>query len=390
MPFLNLTAQPPDPLLSAIGRFRADPRPEKIDLGVGVYRSEDGRTPVFGAVKAAERLLNEGQETKAYLGQHGDIEFVDLMRQQVIGDDGVQVSGMQTTGGTAALRIAAEVLARCGVRTVHVGTPAWANHLPILRDAGLNATPYDYFDAFGQRVDFDRLVEALSAAQPGDAALLQACCHNPTGADLTLDQWRIVADLVARKGLIPFIDVAYQGLGDGLEQDVAGARLVLAAAQQALVAVSCSKSFGLYRERTGALFAAASDASRRSLAEGNMLAIVRTAYSMPPDHGAAVVRLILQDPQLRADWLAELAEMRDRINSLRARLGSVGAIGPINFRSMAKQRGMFSLLPLTPDQVQALRERHAIHVVDSGRVNLAGLSSGQISRLTDALLDVLT
>ena len=390
MAFETLAVEPPDPLLSVIGLFNADPRPDKVDLGVGVFRTEEGVTPVMRAVKAAETLLLQSQQTKAYVGQSGDLDYVELVRDMVFGPQasGRHVRGLQTTGGTGALRIGADLLARAKVRTVHVGRPSWANHLPILSAARVPFTEHEHFDAFAQRVSFDAVAGALEAAQRGDVVLLQAACHNPTGADLDLEQWRVVADIVGRRGLVPFIDVAYQGLGEGLEADVAGARLVLAAATEALVATSCSKSFGLYRERTGALFAVSDDAERAATMHSNLLAIARTAYSMPPDHGAAIVRTILQDDGLRRDWETELAAMRERINGLRARLAAIGQVGGIDFSGLARQRGMFSVLPLSPQQIARMRDEFAVHMVASGRINLAGLRSTQVEPFLDALRKV--
>lgn len=386
MAFETVVAQPPDPLLSAIGLFNADPRPGKIDLGVGVFRTEEGLTPVLRCVKAAEARLLDTQQTKAYVGQSGDLRFVELMGELVFGAGRDRHRrGMQTTGGTGALRIAAEVLALSGVAAVHVGRPAWANHLPILKASGVRAILHAHFDPFGQRVAFADVAEALSNAARGEAVLLQAACHNPTGADFSLEQWRVIAGLVADRGLVPFIDVAYPGLGEGIDEDLAGARLVLDSAQEALVAVSGAKSFGLYRERVGALFVQAASAERATAVESNMLAVARTMYSMPPDHGAAIVRTVLDDAGLRQEWLAELAEMRSRINGLRARLSAVGQIGRIDFSGLAAQRGMFSLLPLSTEQIDRLREDHAVHVVDSGRINLAGLRSADIEPLLRAL-----
>lgn len=386
MAFETVVAQPPDPLLSAIGRFNADPRPGKIDLGVGVFRTEDGLTPVLRCVKAAEARLLETQQTKAYVGQSGDPRFVELMGDLTFGPSRDRhIRGMQTTGGTGALRIATEVLALSGAPAVHVGVPAWANHLPILRAGGVRAVEHRHFDPFAQRAAFADVADALSKAGHGEAVLLQAACHNPTGADFSLEQWRTIAGLVAGRGLVPFIDVAYPGLGDGVEQDLAGARLVLDSAQEALVAVSGAKSFGLYRERVGALFVQAPSAERAVAVESNMLAVARTMYSMPPDHGAAVVRTVLDDEGLRQDWLSELAEMRARINGLRARLSAVGQIGRIDFSGLAAQRGMFSLLPLSAEQIDRLREDHAVHMVGSGRVNLAGLRSADIEPFLNAL-----
>lgn len=386
----SLALQPPDPLLAVMGLFAADPRPGKIDLGVGVYRDEHGQTPVMRAVRAAEAQMLADQSSKAYVGAGGNLTFVRLMRDLVFGPGAPdeRIAGLQTPGGTAALRLACDLLVRAGARTVWVGRPTWANHDPIFAAAGLAARDYDYFRPADQSVDFDRMATLLSAAQPGEVVLLQAACHNPTGADLSLDQWRTIAQIVAARGLIPLIDVAYQGLGDGLDADVAGARLVLEAASDALVAVSCSKSFGLYRERTGALFALTASAETQAAAQSNLMAIARANYSMPPDHGAAIVQALLGDPALTADWRAELDHMRGRIQATRAHLAGFGRVGPVDLAPLASQRGMFSLLPLSAEAIRALREDHAIYMTGFGRVNLAGLKHEDVEPLLSALAKV--
>ena len=387
----SLALQPPDPLLAVMGLFAADPRPGKIDLGVGVYRDEHGLTPVMRAVRAAEARMLAEQTSKAYVGSAGNLAFVQRMRDLVLGAGapGERIAGLQTTGGTAALRLASDLLVRAGARSIWVGRPTWANHDPIFAAAGLAARDYDYFVPADQSVDFNRMATVLSAAHAGEVVLLQAACHNPTGADLSLDQWRTLAQIVAARGLIPLIDVAYQGLGDGLDADVAGARLVLEAASDALVAVSCSKSFGLYRERTGALFALTANAKAQATTQSNLLAIARANYSMPPDHGAAIVGALLADPELTADWRAELDHMRGRIQATRAHLAGLGRIGPLDLAPLAGQRGMFSLLPLAPEAINALREDHAIYMTGFGRVNLAGLKREDVEPLLSALARTL-
>jgi aromatic-amino-acid transaminase len=386
----RLAEQPPDPLLAVIGMFRTDPRPWKIDLGVGVYRDESGRTPVMRAVKAAEARLLETQDTKAYVGPGGDLVFIDLMRDLVFGGEAPagRLVGLQTPGGTAALRAAADLLARAGARTIWAGRPTWANHDPIFAAAGLELRSYDYFDPVAQTVAFDRMAAALERSAVGDVVLLQASCHNPTGADLSPEQWAAVADLVRSRRLIPLIDVAYQGVGRGLEADVAGVRQVVAVAEEALVAVSCSKTFGLYRERTGAVFTLTADAGGRTAATSNMLAIARANYSMPPDHGAAVVRTILEDPDLTREWRAELDGVRGRIRAVRALLAGFGRCGGLDLVPLAAQNGMFSQLPLDEAQIRRLREDHAIYMTASGRVNLAGLKVEDVEPLIRALTAV--
>ncbi len=375
--FDGLSPQQPDGLLALIGAYRADARADKLDLGVGVYRDDRGRTPVFDAVKAAERLLVERQQTKAYLGPEGDVEFLKHLKPIVFGSRIAQtdVFGVQTPGGTGALRLAAELLAagRPGAR-LFIGDPTWPNHQQIFEPAGIELVRYGYFDTISQTVRFDAMMETLETARAGDAVLLQACCHNPTGADLTMEEWGAVANLVERRGLTPLIDQAYQGLGQGLDGDAAGMRRVVDAAPESLVAYSCDKNFGLYRERTGALFALARRPALLANAASNILALARANWSMPPDHGAAVVRIILEDARLTEVWATELEVMRQRLVDVRSALASQAP----NLEAIAGQHGMFAALPLTPSQVACLREQHGVYCAGSGRINLAGLTAQTI------------
>jgi aromatic-amino-acid transaminase len=387
--FDSLEAQPADPLLAIIGMVRADNRPHKIDLGVGVYKDAAGTTPILRAVKAAERMLNETQETKAYLGSEGDVRFVELMKQMVFGADGAQadtVVGVQTPGGCGALRLGAELIEKADADArIFVGQPTWPNHSPLIGCAGVEMVDYPYYDKTSGRLLFDRMVEALEEARAGDLVLVHGCCHNPTGADLSLDQWRTLAGIISDRGLVPFVDLAYQGLGNGLEADAAGTRLVVEAADQALVAHSCDKNFGVYRERTGSLFVKASSADRAKVVYGNLLSLARTMWSMPPDHGASVARIVLDTPDLAADWHAELQEMCGRIRSLRARLA---AFDP-RLAFIGEQNGMFSMLPIPPETVAALREENAIYMAGSGRFNVAGLSDANVDIFAAAVAEKL-
>lgn len=382
--FDNLRPQAPDALLSLISLYRNDPRAQKIDLGVGVYKNEAGVTPVLRAVKAAERILLETQGSKSYLGPEGDLGFVDALKPIVFGASagGEEVFGVQTPGGTGALRLACELInaARPGAR-VWLGTPSWPNHAPIFAAAGLKTATYSWFDPTTQTVRFDEMMAALNKAQAGDVVLLHGCCHNPTGADLTLDQWKTVAYVVAARGLLPLIDLAYQGLGEGLEEDAAGARLVIDAVDDALVAYSCDKNFGLYRDRTGALFTFNRNADRADLVRSNVLALARANWSMPPDHGGAVARIVLEDADLKADWRVELEEMRVRIVSVRTALADADP----RLDSLRRQHGMFSLLPVSPAQVSHLRSAHAVYMAGSGRINLAGLTTATVPVFAQAL-----
>ena len=381
--FEQLEAQQPDALLALIGLCRADPRPTKIDVGVGVYKDAAGGTPILRSVKAAERILLETQETKAYLGSDGDTRFTELIRDIVFGDlaGDERIIGMQTPGGCGALRLGAELLKAAGAQRIFVGQPTWPNHGPLLGCAGLQTIDYAYYDKASRTVLFDKLMESLQSSRAGDVVLLHGCCHNPTGADLSYEQWDELSRFMGERGLIPFIDLAYQGLGNGLEADAAGARLAVERADQALVAQSCDKNFGLYRDRTGALFVKAPSVENAKTVYGNLLSLARTNWSMPPDHGAAIVRIILDTPDLAADWHAELKEMLARIRSLRARL----AASDPRLAYIDTQNGMFSMLPLTPEAVLELRKEEGFYMASSGRFNVAGLSDENVDRFAKAV-----
>lgn len=371
--FAGLEPQAPDALLGLIGLFRADTRPGKIDLGVGIYRDQAGATPVMRAVKAAEAKLLTEQMTKAYLGPEGDPLYTDLLARVVFGDGlaaSDRLTGVQTPGGTGALRLGAELIRRARPdATVWIGHPTWPNHAPIFGEAGLAVRTHRFFDPQTGSVDFDGMMADLAAARAGDVLLLHGCCHNPTGAAFTGAQWDEIARFCATRSLLPFIDVAYQGLGDGLEPDAHATRRLLERLPDALVAYSCDKNFGLYRDRVGALWGLGESAAVADLMRANMFSLARSLWSMPPDHGAAIVRIILQSPELRADWNAELDQIRTRINALRSDLAAAHpALAPI-----ARQRGMFAMLPITPAAVIALRETHGIYMAGNGRINIAGL-----------------
>ncbi len=385
MLFDTLAPQPADPLLGLIGRFRADPRGRKIDLGVGVYFDAHGDTPVFKAVKLAERQLWEHQETKRYLGPEGDREFTAAVSRLLL--DGTGVDGrwiaLQTPGGTGAVRLGLETLKRVGVKRVLLGLPSWPVHANILDALELETVSYRHYDPVAGEVDIAALMERVESAGRGDALVIHGCCHNPSGADLTEAQWATLADALARRGVVPLIDLAYHGLGRGLVDDLVGVRTVLAQAPEAMVAYSCDKNFGLYRERTGALFTVADSAAAANRVEGHQHAIARANWSMPPDHGAAAVRVILNDEALEPIWRTELDIMRDRIRSVRAALS--GADTPIATAAVGRQNGLFSLLPLPPRQVAHLRESHGVYMADSGRINVAGLTDDNLPHFVDAL-----
>jgi aromatic-amino-acid transaminase len=392
--FGNLATLPADPLLSLTRLFEQDRRPSKLDLGVGVYRDDRGATPVLAAVKEAEARLLVTQATKAYLGPEGDARFSHLIARLVLGEglrsrlDG-RLAVLQTPGGTGALRLAAELLARSRPgRKIWLGTPCWPNHQPIFATAGLTVMEYAQFDLPTQTLRMDALLEALGMAEPGDAVLLQASCHNPTGLDPDARGWEAIAVLLAERGLVPLLDCAYHGFGDGLEPDAAAIRLVVERVPAALVAYSCDKNFALYRDRVGALLATTPSRSVATAVESNLLALARANYSMPPDHGAAVVRTILDSPELTEAWKRELEAMRARIAATRAGLAARGWVGAVDLTPLAGHRGMFSLLPLDPRMIEQLRVRHGIYMAGSGRINVAGLPSADIDLFVDALAAV--
>lgn len=383
--FASLEPQKPDALLALIAQYRADPRADKIDVGVGVYRTETGETPVMRAVKDAEAALLSGQASKSYLGAEGDQRFAQLIWQWVSGHDelGARCFGLQTPGGTGALRVGAELLARARPDArVWIGAPTWPNHAPIFREAGLQVRTHPYLDASCGRIDFDAMVSALAEAAGGDVLLLHGCCHNPTGTQFSGEQWTALSDFCHGRGLVPFIDLAYQGLGDGMEEDARGARHMLAAVPDALLAYSCDKNFAVYRDRVGALFVQSGTEQSLELARGNALTIARSLWSMPPDHGAAVVRTILDDPALRMVWENELAGMRDRLQAVRQELAAAHPL----LASVAMQRGLFSLLPLDAEAIAAVRRTHGIYMPADGRINLAGLNQANLGRFVEGVL----
>jgi len=384
----NLEPVKSDSLLALIELANADQRPEKIDVGVGVFRDSQGRTPILRAVKEAERRLWETQETKSYLGGRGDIRFAELLRPILLGEhaDDERIAGLQTPGGCGALTLGFRLIKAANPDArVLVGTPTWPNHVPIIRGCELEIVEYRHYDRAQRAICFDEMHDALMAARSGDVVLLHGCCHNPTGADLNPEQWAEVTRVVAERGLIPFVDIAYQGFGEGLAPDAAGLRGLLAACEEVIAAQSCDKNFGVYRDRVGSMWFKTGSAASTKTALGHVLRISREFWSMPPDHGAAAVRTVLDDPALYAAWHSELESMRERIVTLRQRL----AAADDSFAFIADQKGMFSMLPVTPQQVVELRERYAIYMADSGRFNICGLSDEQVDRFAAAVLEVI-
>jgi aromatic-amino-acid transaminase len=391
--FESLQIPPPDKILALSTAFRADPRPGKIDLGVGVYKDEAGETVILRAVREAERRLYETQRTKTYVGMAGDEAFNAAMIALALGPDAPadRVRAVQAPGGGGALRMLAELIARAERgATVWLSEPTWPNHQAILRQVGLSFSTYPYFDPATKGVDFEAMRAALAATGPGDVVLLHGCCHNPTGANLTPEQWAEVARLAVDRGFTPFVDMAYQGFGDGLDADAAGVRLLAAAVPEMLIAVSCSKNFAVYRDRVGAAIVLGATAAEADAAKENLKLLARVNFSMPPDHGAAAVRIILTDPALRADWAAELEAMRLRMLELRTGLAEAlrARTNSDRFDFVARHRGMFSLLGVTEAQVARLRDDHAIYMVSDSRINVAGLNRANIATLAEALAAV--
>jgi len=386
----RLDQQPPDALLALIKLYEADPRPTKIDLGVGVYRTADGATPVFRSIKAAEKRLVEEQPTKAYLGPEGDMGFVRALMPHIFGDalptDG-RIDGMQTPGGTGAVRLAVALAAKAGVQKIWMGTPSWPNHAQILADCGMEMGTFNHAASNGS-ADMAALREVIANAGKDDAVLLHGACHNPTGVDYTNQEWDEIAALLKDSGILPIVDLAYQGLGDGMEEDAYGVRAVISAVPEALVAYSCDKNFGLYRDRVGAVYAIGASADDVTRIMSNGASLARANWSMPPDHGAAAVRTILEDEALTADWLAEVEEMRQRIGQVREKLAASSNAGGVDLTPLGKQKGMFAMLPVSKEQVQQLREHHGVYMAGSGRINVAGLTMGNIDAFVAALADV--
>ncbi len=375
-----------DSLLALIAMAAADPRPDKIDIGVGVFRDAAGQTPILKVIKAAERILLETQSSKSYLGSAGDKRFAELIRPILLGPhaDDERIAGLQTPGGCGALRLGFELVRTANPNArVLIGTPTWPNHAPIIRSVGLEMVEYPYYDRDSATIHFDAMMQGLGQAREGDVALLHGVCHNPTGADLDAEQWAEVTRVVRERGLLPFVDIAYQGFGRGLDEDAAGLRGLLAACDEVVVAQSCDKNFSVYRDRVGSLFVKTGSAGATATAMAHVFQRAREMWSMPPDHGAAAVHIILDDPQLRADWLVELNGMRDRINSVRRRI----AAGDPRLAYIGNQLGMFSMLPLSKEQVVALREDHAIYMADSGRFNVVGMADHSIDRFVAAVVE---
>ncbi len=392
--FQNLPAPTVDAIIALMAKVQADERTDKIDLSVGIYKDANGDTPVMKAVSEAEDKLHAEQSTKKYVGMTGDALFNQEMTKFMLGaDTDLSLTGSaQAPGGSGALRLLSELVKRAKPdASIWVSDPTWPNHHTLLgAGVGLEIEIYPYFDYGTQDVLFDQMCDALSKAKKDDVVVLHGCCHNPTGRDMSLEQWEKMGTFLAEKGLIPLIDFAYLGFGDGLEEDVKGMRALLKNTKTAMIAVSCSKNFGVYRDRVGCSIVVSDDADLAKTCQGHLGAIARGIYSMPPDHGAAVVRTILQDAELTKMWKEELTEMRGRVNGLRQAFSDKlrELTGTNRWDFIANQRGMFTLLGLDDDQIAKLRDDYAIYVVKGGRINVAGLQQEKIEKLAKALVDV--
>jgi aromatic-amino-acid transaminase len=390
--FENFKPLPADKILGLMQMFREDPREQKIDLGVGVYKNAQGVTPVMRAIKAAEHKLWEEQETKAYVGLAGDPAYSDAMIKLILAGavERGNIAAVATPGGTGAVRQAFELIKMANPSArVFVSDPTWPNHVSILNYLNIETVVYRYFDRETRAVNFDGMMEDLKTAQKGDVILLHGCCHNPTGANLNEVQWQEVINLLNERGLIPMIDIAYQGFGDGLEEDAKGTRMVASGCPEVLIAASCSKNFGIYRERTGLLMAVSNDASAQALNQQTLAFLNRQNYSFPPDHGARLVTMILNDEALRADWAAELEETRLGMLALRQQLSDElqRLTGSDRFGFIAQHRGMFSLLGTTPELVEKMRVDNGIYMVGDSRMNIAGLNRETVPILAQAIVD---
>ncbi len=391
--FETLKEQPADKILALVQTYREDPRDPKIDLGVGVYKDASGNTPIMGAVKSAEQQLWEAETTKAYTGLAGDPAFADAMIAMVLGDavPRENVAAAATPGGTGAVRQGFDLVKMASPNAkVYVSDPTWPNHLSILKHMGMEMVPYRYFDDESRGVDFDGMMADIAQAGPGDVVLVHGCCHNPTGANLNMTEWKALVDLLIKTGATPMVDIAYQGFGDGLEEDAAATRLIASSVPETIIAASCSKNFGIYRERTGLLMAVSQNAAAQKLNQGTLAYLNRQNFSFPPDHGARLVTMVLSDGALRAEWKKELEDMRTGMLALREQLARElqRLSGSDRFGFIAQHRGMFSRLGATPEQVDRLRDEHAIYLVGDSRLNIAGLNKDSVPILAKAMIDV--
>ena len=394
--FENLEELHPDPILGLMAAHRNDVSLKKIDLGVGVYRDESGATPIMKSVIEAQKIRHETEQTKSYIGPPGTPEFNTLTRKLMFGNDNQaeksnRIAGVQTPGGCGALRVAAELIKRARPKTtIWVSDPTWANHQPLLGNAGLNLKEYAYYQKSSRNLNTDGLLESLSNVPAGDAVLIHGCCHNPSGVDLEPQHWEAIADLAINQGFTPFIDLAYQGLGDSLEEDAIGVKILSERCPEVIVASSYSKNFGLYRERVGSLQIVSPNVAQTTIVQSQLGSVVRGIYSMPPAHGAAIVETILSDKTLKLQWVEELSTMRDRINLLRKELANrLTQEIDQDFSFIEKQKGMFSFLGIDANQVARLQTEFAIYMVDSSRINVAGVNNSNIDYFVESMTTIL-
>ena len=394
--FDSLPVLPPDSILGLAAACRADPNPDKVDLTLGVYMDETGLCPVFEAVQQAQQALVSEERTKVYMPPQGDLDYLNGICSLVFGETGLatlgdRTSAVQTPGGCGAVRLGAEVLyAAAPNATIWVSDPTWPVHIPLMGSVGLQFKSYRYYSADMKGLDFEAMLADLESAKPGDVVLLHGCCHNPSGVDPTLEQWRVLADLMSERQLLPMIDFAYQGMGAGLDQDAAGIRAVLERVPEMIIAVSSSKNIGLYRERAGAVVFVGGDARAAEAMASQAVSAARRVYSMPPAHGALLAGRVLSSSQLRSSWEAELGQICERINGLRGQFQEAltTATGR-DFGFIGTEHGMFSFLGLSVEQAQRLREEQSVYMLDSSRINIAGLNANNLGRVVEAVAAVL-
>lgn len=395
--FNSLVAMPADPILGLLTQYREDSHPQKVDLGVGVYKDPAGNTPILNCVKKAEKFRVDTETTKVYIGPTGSPQFNTLITELAFGSDhsaiiANRIRTVSTPGGTGALRVAGDFIKRCNPNAVlWVSDPTWANHIGLFEAAGLTVKTYPYYDYDTKSLKFDEMLSALAQIGPNDVVLFHACCHNPSGMDLTTEQWDKVVALTKEQGFTPLIDMAYQGFGDGVDIDAYGVRKMAAAVDNMILCSSCSKNFGLYRERIGSCSVVAKDANKANIAQSVLLYVVRCLYSMPPAHGAAIVETILGSAELKQEWLDELKVMRDRINGNRAILVEKLKTNGVDrdFSFIARQKGMFSFLGVNPGQVARLQKEFSIYMVGSSRISIAGISEDNVDYLAKSIAEVL-
>ncbi|AEG11389.1 amino acid aminotransferase [Shewanella baltica] len=395
--FNSLIAMPADPILGLLTQYREDTHPQKVDLGVGVYKDPTGVTPILSCVKKAEKFRLDTETTKVYIGPTGSPQFNTLMTELAFGANhsailANRIRTVSTPGGTGALRVAGDFIKRCNPNAVlWVSDPTWANHIGLFEAAGITVKTYPYYDYDSKSLKFDEMLAALSQVSPDDVVLFHACCHNPSGMDLTTEQWDKVVALTKEQGFTPLIDMAYQGFGDGVDIDAYGVRQMAAAVDNMILCSSCSKNFGLYRERIGSCSVIAKDANTANVAQSVLLYVVRCLYSMPPAHGAAIVETILGSAELTQEWLDELKVMRDRINGNRAILVDKLKANGVDrdFSFIARQKGMFSFLGVNPEQVVRLQKEFSIYMVGSSRISIAGISEDNVDYLAQSIAKVL-